>query len=109
MFVKIAVVKKNKIQCCSVDVGVGLLLELLKLLMSQEQDSMLFCLMLVKDCGKSEIENCMSMINVKRTRFNVVLLMGWSWFVVGIVEIADVARTRFNVVLFDVCKRLWPI
>ena len=67
--------QKNKIQCCSVDGGVGLLLELLKLLMSQEQDSMLFCLMLVKDCGQSESENCMSMINVKRTRFNVVLLM----------------------------------
>ena len=45
--------QKNKIQCCSVDVGVGLLLELLKLLMSQEQDSMLFCLMLVKDWGGS--------------------------------------------------------
>ena len=47
----------------------------------------------------------MSMINVKRTRFNVVLLM-LKVVCSGIVDIADVARTRFNVVLFDVGKKM---
>ena len=50
-------------ECCSVDVEVGLLLELWKLLMSQEQDSMLFCLMLVKDCGV--IGSAVSISNTK--------------------------------------------
>ena len=55
--ISMSMIQKNKIQCCSGLMSVlvcwwGVEKWLWKLLMSQEQDSMLFCLTLVWDCGQ---------------------------------------------------------